>query len=188
MSDITFELDRAQLDRIQSTLGNLQSKMPRILSRTANKTATSARVSLVKKMQSTYTEKSGKAKRNMEIEKASNGRPTAAIKLTGKPQPSIYFHYSSGGKGGAKLQVRFDRPFEAVISEREGRKAFIAQMQSGHKGIFQRVAGEYMEKSPRLSKPNVKPNTEHTEQIKQLFSPSSVKMVEILYDGSGERV
>lgn len=169
-----------------------------ILSHSANKTATSVRVLMVKEIQGTYTVKSGKVKRNMVIKKASYRSPSAVIKLTGKPEPAIDFHHAKGGKGGAKLQVRKDKPFEAVISKRktdgekeEVRKAFIAQMpssnkemSSGHKGIFQRQSGDYMEKSPRLKKPNINPKTKHTERIKELFSPSPVKMAEIVY-GSG---
>lgn len=188
MNDITFELDQQQLWRIEQDLKELGVKMPKILSRVANKTATSARVALVKEIQGIYTEKSGKAKRNMKIKKASNSSPTAVIKLTGKPQPSVYFHYSKGGSGGAKLQVRTDKPFAAVISNRGGRKAFVAQMASGHKGVFQRQSKEYMEKSPRLSKPNISKETQHTEQIRELFSPSPVKMTEIIYDGSSGKL
>lgn len=184
MNNITFELDQQQLQRTERDLNGLGVKMPKILSRVANKTATSARVALVKELQGAYTEKSGKAKRSMKIKKASNSSPTAVIEVTGKPQPSVYFHYSKGGKGGAKLQVRTDKPFAAVVSKRGGRKAFVAQMASGHKGVFQRQAGEYMDKSPRLSRPNVNKKTQHTEEIKELFSPSSVKMVEVIYDGS----
>lgn len=165
--------------------------MPVILSRSANKTATSARVLLVEEIRGTYTVKSGKVKRNMVIKKASHGNPAAVIKLTGKPQPAIDFHHAKGGKGGAKLQVRNDKPFAAVISKRktggekeEVRKAFIAQMPSGHKGIFQRQSGDYMEKSPRLKNPNISTESKHTERIKELLSPSPVKMTEIIYGGS----
>lgn len=199
MISIRFELDKKQLRGVERDLKKLNSRMPKILSRAADKTATSARVSLAKEMQGTYTEKSAKLKKNIEIQKASHSNPIAVIKVTGKPQPAIYFHHSKGGKGGAKLQILKERPFDAVISKKkegdteEPRKAFLAQMpsghnaqvQSGHKGIFQRVAGEYMDKSPRLSKPNVKPNTKHTERIKELLSPSPVKMAKKIYGDNG---
>lgn len=191
MISIWFELDKKQLRGVERDLKKLNSRMPKILSRAADKTATSARVSLAKEMQGTYTEKSAKLKKNIEIQKASHNNPIAVIKVTGKPQPAIYFHHSKGGKGGAKLQILKERPFDAVISQKkegdteEPRKAFLAQMPSGHKGIFQRVAGDYMEKSPRLSKPNVKPNTKHTERIKELLSPSPVKMAKKIYGDNG---
>ena len=191
MISIRFELDKKQLRGVERDLKKLNSRMPKILSRAADKTATSARVSLAKEMQGTYTEKSAKLKKNIEIQKASHSNPIAVIKVTGKPQPAIYFHHSKGGKGGAKLQILKERPFDAVISQKkegdteEPRKAFLAQMPSGHKGIFQRVAGDYMEKSPRLSKPNVKPNTKHTERIKELLSPSPVKMAKKIYGDNG---
>ena len=191
MISIRFELDKKQLRGVERDLKKLNSRMPKILSRAADKTATSARVSLAKEMQGTYTEKSAKLKKNIEIQKASHSNPIAVIKVTGKPQPAIYFHHSKGGKGGAKLQILKERPFDAVISKKkegdteEPRKAFLAQMPSGHKGIFQRVAGDYMEKSPRLSKPNVKPNTKHTERIKELLSPSPVKMAKKIYGDNG---
>lgn len=190
MISIRFELDKKQLRGVERDLKKLNSRMPKILSRAADKTATSARVSLVKEMQDTYTEKSALLKKNIEIQKAPHSNPIAVIKVTGKPQPAIYFHHSKGGKGGVKLQILKKHPFDAVISKKkegdteETRKAFLAHLPSGHEGIFQRVAGEYMKKSPRLSKPKVKPNTKHTERIKELLSPSPVKMAEKIYGDS----
>lgn len=185
MMTIRYELDKKQLRSVERDLRKLRSRMPMILSRTVNKTATSARMSLTKELQDTYTEKPGKLKQNITIRKASHGYPVAKIRVSGKAQPSILFHHSKGGRGGAKLQVRTDRPFKAVISNigGEGRKAFIAQMPSKHKGIFQRRAGEYMKRSPRLSKAGNAKKSQHTERIKELFGPSPVKMVEGAYGG-----
>lgn len=191
MISFRFALDKKQLRGVERNLRKLDSRMPKILSRAADKTATSARVSLVKEMQGTYTEKSAKLKQNIEIYKASPSNPTAVIKVTGKPQPAIYFHHSKGGKGGAKLQILKKHPLREVISRKkegdteEERKAFVAQMPSGHKGIFQRRAGKYMTKSPRLSRSNIKPNTKHTEWIKELHSPSPVKMAKKIYGDGG---
>ncbi len=181
MIDIRFEVDKKQLRSVEKDLKKLESRMPKILSRTADKTAVSARVSLVREMQGTYTEKSSGLKRNIEIQKASYDNPSAVIKLTGGPQPAIYFRHSKGGRGGAKLQVRTDGAFAPVVSQKGGRKAFIAQMPSGHKGIFQRREGEYMTKAPRMSRPNINKETQHTEQIKELFAPSTVKMAKKVY-------
>lgn len=185
MISISYGLDKKQLRSVEGGLRKLETRMPKILSRTADKTATSARVLLVKEIQGTYTIKSGAAKKGMEIRKASGKDPTAVIRVQGKRQPSIRFHHSEGGRGGVKLQVRKDDPFEP-IKPIEGRKAFIAQMASGHKGIFQRQAGEFMgKKSPRLSKPNVRPMTKHTEKIKEHISISPVGMARDVYKGSG---
>lgn len=185
MIRLQFELNKKQLRSVERDLKKLESRMPKILSRVADKTATSARVSLVKEMQGTYTEKSAKLKKNIEIQKASPNDPIAEIKVTGKPQPAIYFRHSKGGRGGAKLQVRTDGAFAPVVSKKGGRKAFIAQMRSGHKGIFQRRKEKYMEKSPRMSRPNINKETQHTEQIKELFASSPVKMAKKVYGDSG---
>ncbi len=185
MMTIRYELDKKQLRSVEKDIRKLEARMPVMLGRAANKTATSARVSLVKRLQDTYTEKPGKLKQNITIGKASKGDPTATIRVSGEAQPAILFHHSKGGRGGVKLQVRTDRPFKAVISNigGEGRKAFIAQMPSKHEGIFQRRAGEYMKKSPRLSKAGNARKSQHTERIKELFGPSPVKMVENAYGG-----
>lgn len=189
MIGITYKLDRDQLRRAERGLKKLETGMPKILSRVVNKTATSTRVSMVKKMKGAYTEKPTDLKQNMEIRRASYDDPTAVIRLSGKAQPSIHFRHSKGGRGGVKLQVRRDSSFKAVVSEigegktKETRKAFIAKMPSGHEGIFQRRAGEYMKKSPRMSRANIALKSQHTERIKELMSPSPVKMVKTIYGG-----
>ena len=140
------------------------------------------RLALNKKMRQTYTIKSGKLKQNMTIKRATYSSPVAKITLIGKPQASSYFKYTKGGQGGAKLQIRRDRPLKAIGSS-TGRKVFVAQMSSGHVGIYQRRKGEYMEKSPRLSEPNINKKTQHTEKLRQFFGPSSAKMAEIVFGG-----
>lgn len=184
MISIRYELDRKQFNNIERDLRKLESRMPKILTRTADKTATSARVLLVKRMQGAYTIKPGGAKKGMEIRKASSGDPMAVIEASGSLQPSIRFRHSNGGSGGVKLQVRTDDPFEA-IKPVEGRKAFIAKMASGHKGIFQRQADEFMTKSPRLSRDRVSPRTKHTEMIRERKSISPAGMARNVYGGSG---
>ena len=184
MIDIRYELDKRQFRSVERDLKKLRSNMPKVLRRTADKTATSARVILVERMQETYTIKPTRAKKGMEIKKASDQAPTAAIKVSGKDQPSIHFHHSKGGRDGAKLQVRTDDPFQ-TIKPVEGRKAFIAQLSSGHKGIFQRQAEQYMDRSPRLLEARVRPRTKHTEMIRERFSISPAGMAENVLRGSG---
>lgn len=184
MISIRYELDKKQLRSAERDLKKLESRMPKILERTADKTATSARMLLVKGMQETYTIKSTGAKKGMVIKKASDQDPTATIKVSGGPQPSIRFRHSRGGRDGVKLQVRTDDPFKA-IEPIEGRKAFVAQMPSGHKGIFQRQADQFMWKSPRLSEPRVRPRTKHTEKIMEHISISPAEMAGDVYRGSG---
>lgn len=184
MINIRYELDKKQLRSAEHDLQKLRSRMPKVLSRTADKTATSARMLLVKGMQDTYTIKSTGAKKGMAIKKASDQNPTATIEVSGKLQPSIRFRHSRGGRDGVKLQVQTDDPFKA-IKPVEGRKAFIAQMATGHKGIFQRRADEFMDKSPRLSKSHVSPRTKHTEQLMEHMSISPAGMAANVFRGSG---
>lgn len=184
MIRIRYELDKKQLRSVERDLKKLESRMPKVLRRTADKTATSARMLLVKGMQETYTIKSTGAKKGMVIKKASDQDPTATIEVSGGLQPSIRFRHSKGGRDGAKLQVRTDDPFQ-TIRPVEDRKAFIAQMSNGHKGIFQRQADQFMGKSPRLSKARVSPRTKHTEKIKERTSISPAGMARNVYRGSG---
>lgn len=180
MMTIRYELDKRQLRSVERGLKKLGSRMPAILSRVANKTATSARMSLSRELQGTYTEKPSKLKQNIELEKASHVDPVATIRVSGKSQPAIYFHHLKGGRGGAKLQVRTGGSPVALVSS-TGRRAFIAKMPSGHEGIYQRRAGRYMKKSPRMSRDNIAKKSQHTEWIKQIHSPSPVKMVKRVY-------
>lgn len=184
MIGVRYELDRGQLRSAERDLEKLRSQMPKALRRTADKTATSARMLLVKGMQDAYTIKSTGAKKGMEIKKASDQDPTAVIEISGESQPSIRFRHSRGGRDGVKLQVRTDGSFK-TIKPVEGRKAFIAKIKSGHKGVFQRRADEFMTESPRLSKDRVNPRTKHTEMLMEHRSISPAGMAENVFRGSG---
>lgn len=184
MINIRYEMDKKQFRSVEHDLQKLRSRMPKVLSRTANKTATSARMLLVKGIQDTYTIKSTGAKKGMEIKKASEQDQTATIVASGELQPSIRFRHSKGGRDGVKLQVRTDDPFKAIRPVK-ARKAFIAQMANGHKGIFRRRADKFMTKSPRLSEPRVSPKTKHTEMIIEYTSISPAGMARNVFRGRG---
>lgn len=179
---ITYEISKREIEYIQKKLKGMESEAPKVLSRAVNKTAITARKDIAGEMRTTYAEKSGRMKKSMTIKKASYNNPVAIIESKGKPQAASYFHHSSGGSSGAKLQVRNDSSFRSVVSS-NGRKAFVAKMSSGHIGIFQRQEGEYMTKSKRLSSTRMNKQTKHTEMLRQFFSPSSSKMAEMVYGG-----
>lgn len=177
-----IEVDQEELEDIQSKLKGMKKETTKALTRAINRTAITTRKTIIEEVQKEYTEKTGRAKRNTIINKASYSNPVAIIKATDKSQPSSYFRYSRGGRGGAKLQVLANHPVKSVVSTKGGeqRKAFVAKMSSGHVDVFQRQAGDYADKSTTRRSKN---KTKHTERIRAFRSPSVSKMVEKVYRG-----
>ena len=158
---ITYEVDLFTLSQVQKKLGNMQKKAPVVISRALNKTAVSARVRLANRAQQAYTVKTGGFKKDMDIKKANSGNLVAEIRSEGKPLKIVKFKYSGSKSSGAKADITRSG-LKALI--KGNIKAFVATMNSGHNGIFQR------EGQARLP-------------IKELYSNSVPKMI-----GSEKRV
>lgn len=124
----TLKLDTSQW---QSALRGLGQKGPIRIARAITRTAGSAQVAMARAVASDIGVKVGVAKATMTVTKATPAHLIAQVVCTGPRIPLIDLGakgpYPSRGKGRGVTAKGKRYP-----------RAFIAQMRSGHRGVFQR--------------------------------------------------
>lgn len=101
----SYELEQGSYAALTAKLRELAgTKANTYIARALNKTATTARVKLATKAQSSYTVKSAGFKQNMQIQKASAGNLVAEIHSDGETLSATKFKWSQS-KAGAKIDV-----------------------------------------------------------------------------------
>lgn len=139
---------------LQRYVGEQQKAVVRAL----NKTAMQARTAASQEVRGAgYNIKSSAIKQSFAIERAKPGRLVVTLKSTGRPIALINYG-ARQGKSGVSVQVKAGRQIL--------RHAFIATMQNGHRGVFQRAGNGHKKvvrngKVRRVGLP-----------IKELFGPS----------------
>lgn len=93
---ITVEVNKASLSYVEKKLGDMKSKAPKVIAKALNKTAKQARKKLAVKAQETYTVKTAKFNKNMQIKNASAGSLEAVIKSQGKPLKLMNYRVAAG--------------------------------------------------------------------------------------------
>ena len=149
---------RADVKGVTASLQRYVGEQQKAVVRALNKTATQARTAAAQEVRSAgYNIKSSAIKSSFAIQKASRGNLVAVLKATGRPVALI--NYSArDGKNGVSVQVKAGR---TVL-----RHAFIATMQNGHRGVFERT-GKTHKKVMRNGKVR-----RSGLPIKELFGPS----------------
>lgn len=148
----------ADVKGVTASLTRYVGEQQKAVVRALNKTAMQARTAAAQEVRGAgYNIKSSAIKSSFSIQKASRGKLVAVLKSTGRPVALI--NYSARqGKNGVSVQVKEGR---TVL-----RHAFIATMQNGHKGVFERT-GKTHKKVVRNGK------VQRTGlPIKELFGPS----------------
>lgn len=156
MINVRYEIDQKTLQDVQRRLGEMRDKAPTVIARALNRTAISARQKLVSGMRSAYTVKSGGAKSDMAISKASPGNLEAEVRSQGSPMHIPKFHHSAP-KAGARAGIKQGGLKQINVN---GNRAW-----KGKNGLVWARTGE-----SRLP-------------IKALMSNSVPKMVEMVYTG-----
>ena len=162
------------IEEVQKRLGNLSHKAPSVIANAINRTTTNIKKTMAQETTQRYNITSGEVKKTITVNRATRANPQGAViskaspialskfkvspnrKVTyskGKPSPKVY--KVSVEKGPASKPLDVDP------------KAFIAEMKSGHQGLFRR-------------------KTDSSLPIKQLFGPSVPQMIK--NDGSMERI
>lgn len=166
---IRIEVDQESLRYVQNRLGVMRNKAPQVIASALNDTARSGRQKLTTGVRAGYIVKSGAAKSNMKIRRATYGRLQATITAQGSPIKLEKFKVTAPWSG-AKGQVLKSSGLKALVNS-HGIKAFAAGMSKGHPGSVHNGIYQRRGKS-RLP-------------IKSFYGPSSAKMVEKTYDGEG---
>ena len=119
------------------TMRRFVNKMPkagkRSVARSLNKAITQTRTRAAREISAKRNILVGRAKKDMRIQRASPGRPVAAIHASGKPIPVIDVK-------GVKRKTKYGvfAKIEAKKKPHLFKDAFIATMPGGHKGVFKR--------------------------------------------------
>ena len=120
---------RAQLDRLSLARREIKEKA---VVRALNRTVDNVRAEAVRRVRETYTLKAGTVRQQMRVEKAWGGRLSASVVASGRPIPLYEFAARwSPRMAGASFAVK--RGNRKTLKD-----TFIAEMKSGHKGVFER--------------------------------------------------
>ena len=149
---------RADVKGITADLTRYVGEQQKAVVRALNKTAQQARTAASQEVRAAgYNIKSSAIKSSFSIIRASRGKLVVTLKATGRPIALINYG-ARQGKSGVSVQVKAGR---TVL-----RHAFIATMQNGHRGVFERV-GKLHKKVVRNGKA-----IRSGLPIKELFGPS----------------
>lgn len=162
MISVDISPDEKQLQFLRDTLGRFPEKVKKAMVRAINRSVEGARTDAVKKVCEEYAIKPSDVRKTIVIARASSSKMEAQIISTGRPIPLIKFNVKpkKAPAKGTKVVKR-----KAVIAgvkfgnAEEIPNSFIAQMKSGHVGVFSRANN-----APRLP-------------IEQKYGPSVPQMI-----------
>ncbi|TCK39661.1 minor tail protein Z (GPZ) [Paraburkholderia sp. BL8N3] len=149
---------RADVKGITASLTRYVGEQQKAVVRALNKTAMQARTAASLEVKGAgYNIKASAIKNSFTIQRASRGNLVVVLKATGRPIALINYG-ARQTKGGVSVQVKSARTML--------RHSFIATMQNGHRGVFERTG-----KKHKVVQRNGK--TVRTGlPIKELFGPS----------------
>ncbi len=133
MSGLNLRLDASQLEQAKLYFRGIENKIPKLLERTLNKSIRGARTDASKEIRKEVAVKAKNVNKTFKVYKASAKRQklAAGLESAGRALPLIAYQ-TRQLKKGVSVNVSKDTG-KSVVPH-----AFIAQMPSGHKGVFQR--------------------------------------------------
>ena len=155
---MTIEVDG--LDDVVAILGDLRKKTPAVTKTAINATARQARKLMIAKAKARYAVNSAGQKHLKDLvqtKKASNGSLSAELHVASmrndlgyfKTSPPVPTHFTGGawrqGPNVWKGKVLKTSPMKTLPGEGNKSKAFLAEFQSGHIGMVQRIIGSESE-------------------------------------------
>ncbi len=96
---ITYEVNKADIARVQKKLGNLKSKAPIVIKNAINKTAKDARSEIASGLQAAYTVKIGGITSRIPIQYATAGNLVAILRSRDRTLTVPRFSYRGNKKG-----------------------------------------------------------------------------------------
>lgn len=131
MSDVTVKFDKSKLRRVQRIFKDTPKVIPKIVSRAINRTTTTARAEIARKIAAEVKIKISDIKNKIGRTKATSRRWESILNIKARRIPLMKFGAKQTAKG-----------VSYTIKKSGGRKfiesAFIATMKSGHQGVFKR--------------------------------------------------
>lgn len=167
MSATTFSA-RVEIDRAVKALQALGGDANRAMARGLNRSAKSEQVAIARDVRASIGLTASRIKSEINITAANVSRLIARLKSRGYRIPLIEF----GGKGPEPSRGQGSGASARLEGKRKRYPhAFVATMDSGHRGIFERTPGKVM----RLQKPTWKIKR---QAIHELMGPSIAKAFE----------
>lgn len=130
-------LTEEKLQSANQLLKHIPGAFPKAAANAINRSAEGSRTDAVKKVREEYFIQAGRVRETMEIRRATTSDLTASVISRGRPRALSYFKIKPGKStkrrpnGGVFAQVK--KSGGGVIA-----KSFVAQMASGHVGVFNR--------------------------------------------------
>ncbi len=180
---VKVEPYKASLDAIEDRLTEVgkEKSMHDVLKRAINDTAMVGKDKLHAGTKAHYTIKSGAFRESDIVKKSTSSRhPGATLTVKGAPigVRKGYAYRRNGKRKGASTRIIASSAMKELKIQSGGHayRAFMATMESGHIGIFQRIPGAYMKKHPRI--PGI---SKGREAIKEIQALSRAKAAEMTY-------
>ncbi len=176
---IKFEVDKNSLKSIELKLDNMSAKTPDVLKKSINDTAKKLKGDIKVEVKKNYTAKVGGINKAISIKKATNKQIVAIVTATGRPIPLAQFKNIAKDSVRAKaIKKNKLKPLTLAGADHNGKdlKSFVAKMNNGHVGIFQRTPGKSMKGHGSRTLKNGR-KTKGRDAIKQFYGNSIVKMV-----------
>lgn len=132
-----IEVTAQQIDRAERMLEHIPDAAPKALSRAINRAAEVARTEAARKVRETYYIRHQDVISTIKLHKASHSHLAASVTSRGHAIPLTRFRVTP-----KQPEPRRKRPIMVRVKRGEGgpiKSAFVAKMQSGHLGVFQRV-------------------------------------------------
>ena len=167
-----IEVSAETIERVEALLAGVPKGAERALSNAMNRGLSKMKTGAAKKVREVYTVQSSAINEatNTRIRKASTGNLVGYIHFSGYKIPLYKFKVTPKAPGIRKR-------VQATVKKGEGgtfEDAFIAQMESGHIGVFERT-GTFNTDNVRLKKYGKQ--NKHTESIEQKMGLAMAQMV-----------
>lgn len=168
-----IEVSAEAIERVERILAGVPKGAERALSNAINRGLSRVKTGATKRVKEVYTVQSSAFHEatNTKIEKASTGNIAGYVHFSGCKIPLYKFQVTPKATGTGK-QVK------AAVMKGGGtafEEAFIAQMGTGHLGVFERTGEQGI--VSRLSKAKNKIGTKHTEKIEEKMGLSAAQMI-----------
>ncbi len=166
MAGFRIEINKQDLANIESAMAGIKNGYKKVLVRSLNKTIAGVRTDAVREVGKEITPKAKIIRKTFKLFKANYANLSASVKSTGWPLPLIHY-LARQVKKGVSYKIRKRIPKRLVLKH-----AFIATMESGHKGVFWR---KFKGTPTKKVKPNLNYGAlpeKYRLKIKEQYGPS----------------
>ena len=133
---ISIDINPAQIREVEATFAGIENAAKKVLTRAINKTLTGARTDMVNEAAVVLNMTKTEIRAAVMTNRASWNKITGKVWRTGSPIPLSKFRGTRQTQKGVSVKIKNDGARTIL------KHAFIATMNSGHVGVFWRVADE----------------------------------------------